>query len=158
MQKMEHCVEMIRNFLVNASDWQSGYLAGVLITILLFIIVFIVVRILFHRGGIAGVVQHAANGDICISARSISDMIKSLGKNFPEITVNRVVLKKGRNHSFILGITVDYRASDPQSPAKEILEKLQSRSLESMNSVFGIDSVSAVRISIRRTIYPKQEE
>ena len=158
MQKMEHCMEMIRKFLVNASDWQSGYLAGVLITILLFILVFIIVRILFHRGGIAGVVQHAEKGDIFISSRSISDLIKSIGNEFPEISVKQVILKKGKEHSFILDVSVDFRASGPQSQAKEILEKLQARSLESMSSVFGIDSVSAVRISIRRTVYPKLDE
>ena len=157
MQKMEHCMKMIRDLLVNATDWQSGYLAGVLITILLFILVFILVRILFHRKGVAGIVQHAANGDIFISARSISDLIKSRGTGFPGVTVNRVILKKGKNHSFILVISVDFLASEPQNSAKEALEKFQERSLESLNSVFGIDSVSSVRIDIRRTVYPEQE-
>lgn len=157
MQKMEHCMKIVRDFLVNATDWQSGYLAGVLITILLFILVFILVRILFHKRGVAGIVQHAANGDIFISARSISDLVKSLGASFPELTVNRVFLKKGKNHSFVLIISVDFRASEPQNSAKETLEKFQERSLESLNSVFGIDSVSSIRIDIRRTVYPEQE-
>lgn len=150
-------METIRNFVVNASDWQSGYLAGAIITILLFILVFILVRILFHGRYASGVVQHAENGDIFISARSISDLIKSLHSGLPGIIINRVYLKKGKRGTFSLEISVDYYASDSQTQVKDSLEKLQTLSLESLRDVFGIDSVSAVRVGIRRTVHIKPE-
>lgn len=155
MRNFDQIRSAIQKFLMDASDWQSGYLAGVLITILLFILLFLLVRLLFRSGRYAnGITQAAPNGDIFISSRSISDLVKSLDADLPGIIVNRVRLKRDKR-KFILEISLDYQISGPTDNAREMFEKLQEKSLETLRSVFGIDSVSCIRIGIRRTRHVK---
>jgi len=67
------------------------------------------------------------------------------------------IVKKyhGNIRKQLVEISLDYQISGSTDNAREMFEKLQEKSLETLRSVFGIDSVSCIRIGIRRTRHVK---
>jgi len=74
----------------DTSAWGDGYVAGVLTLALLLLCCMLLWLIFSYHKALKGVVIPAPNGSIFISARSISDLVKSLDADFNGIVIRKV--------------------------------------------------------------------
>lgn len=131
------------------SAWQEGYVTGVLTLALLLLCCMLIWLIFSHRRALRGVVLPSANGSIFISARSISDLVKSLDADFDGIVIRRVALLE-RKKSLVVELNLICQLASTSRNMQEVIEALQAKVLESLKSVFGIATVSRVDVILAR--------
>ena len=131
------------------SAWHEGYVTGVLTLALLLLCCLLIWLIFSHRRALRGVVLPSANGSIFISARSISDLVKSLDADFDGIAIRRVALVE-RKKSLVVELNLICQLASTSRNMQEVIEALQAKVLESLKSVFGISTVSRVDVILAR--------
>ena len=131
------------------SAWHEGYVTGVLTLALLLLCCMLIWLVLTHHRALRGIVLPAANGSIFISARSISDLVKSLDADFDGIAIRRVALVE-RKKNLVIELNLICQLGPSSRNMQEMIEALQVKVLESLKSVFGIATVSRVDVVMAR--------
>ena len=131
------------------SPWHEGYVTGVLTLALLLLCCMLIWLVLTHHRALRGIVLPAANGFIFISARSISDLVKSLDADFDGIAIRRVALVE-RKKNLVIELNLICQLGPSSRNMQEMIEALQAKVLESLKNVFGIATVSRVDVVMAR--------
>lgn len=134
----------------DTSAWGNGYVAGVLTLALLLLCCMLLWLIFSYHKALKGVVIPAPNGSIFISARSISDLVKSLDADFNGIVIRKVTLVE-RKKFLHIELSLVYQLTPSTENAQKLIEELQSRVLTTLETVFGIKNIAKVNVAMARS-------
>ncbi len=132
------------------SAWHDGYVCGVLTLALLLLCCMLLWTVFTHRRALKGIVLSSANGSILISARSISDLVKSLDAEFQGIAIRKVSLIQ-RKKRLVIELNLICQLGASSGNVQESIESLQAKVLEALKQVFGIATVSQVNVVLSRS-------
>ena len=134
------------------SELFAGFMMGLMVFGLLILAALFLYWIFHSPRHVRGITLQGERGSVFISARSISDLIGSLEKEFPGIEIVRVGLFSRRNEPY-LEAHLEYQPSE-NSALPSLLDSFQKRALSELESSFGITSVREIRIRIDRVHPP----
>lgn len=141
--------QAIRFFsLDTGNEFLAGFIVGLMVFALLILIALILYWIVSFRRHAKGITLQAERGTVFISARSISDLVKSLEDEFPGLEIAKVNLYTRRREAYLV-THLEYQPS-ASSSLPSVLDAFQKKTLEVLASSFGISSVAEVRIRIDR--------
>jgi hypothetical protein len=146
--------QAIRFFsLDTGNELLAGFMAGLLTFALLLLIALLLYWIISSRRRAKGIALQAEHGTVFVSARSISDLVCSLEDEFPGIEVAKVNLYN-RRHETYLETHLEYQPSDGAN-LPSLLNEFQKKTLSTLATSFGINSIREVRIRIDRVYSPE---
>ena len=146
--------QTIRFFsLDTGNEFFAGFMFGWMVFALLILVALILYWIFSSPHRAKGIALQAEHGAVFISARSISDLIIALEKEFPGIEITRVGLFSRRKGTY-LETHMEYQPSDSGN-LPQLLDSFQKKALAELSSSFGITSVSEIRIRIDRVLPPR---
>jgi len=133
---------------IDLFSFQAGYVAGVAVFVVLAIVIALAYWLVFrYPRRSAGVSIRGPLGSIFISAHAISDLVKSLESEFKDIEIAKVLLLDCKKFNRI-EIQINYELGG--QAMTDIAPALQSRTVESLKDVFGVDCIRDVSVRIRR--------
>lgn len=148
---MEHIGEFFNIANPEFFNFRIGYLTGTIVAlaaILLFIVIKIAVYyLLFYPRRAKGVLIQGENGSLFISSGAITDMVKTLERNFKVISIRKVLLldKKKFND---LEVHIDFDMNEQDLPT--ITMEFQNTIIQTLKDNFGIDRIREVNIKVKR--------
>ncbi|MCF6177442.1 MAG: alkaline shock response membrane anchor protein AmaP [Victivallaceae bacterium] len=139
------------------NDFNLGFFAGVGFALLLIIILLtveIIIMIIFRKKKCSGITISEADGETFVSKSAISSLIMHLEKDFPLISIKKLLLYRCRkNH--ILKLYIDFNDDGSGLPPQSKKLKSEIRSL--LNHTFGIDSIKKIIIDVKNATLEKKK-
>ena len=130
------------------TDFNLGFFAGVglaLILVLILITVEIIFMLFFRQKKCSGITIAEADGDTFVSKTAISSLIMHLEKDFPLISIKKLLLyKKGKKHS--LKIYINFNDDGSGLPPQS--KKLKSEINSLLNHTFGINTIKKITLNV----------
>lgn len=138
---------------VQSFSFQVGYISGVSVFVVLAVAVSIVYWIFFrYPRRSPGISIRAPLGTVFISSAAISDLVKSLERDFKCLEIVKVSLLDFKKFNRI-EIQVNYALGGDGIP--ELAPALQEKSLDTLKKTFGVDCIKDVSVRVRRAQSPQ---
>ena len=139
------------------TDLNLGFFAGVglaLIMVIILIAVEITFMLLFRQKKCAGINIIEADGDTFISKTAISSLIMHLEKDFPLISIKKLLLyKRGKKHS--LKIYLDFNDDGSGLPPQS--KKLKSEINSMLSHTYGINTIKKITLNVNDR-HPQEQD
>jgi hypothetical protein len=130
------------------TDFNLGFFAGVglaLTLVMILMAVEIIFILFFRQKKCAGINIIEADGDTFISKTAISSLIMNLEKDFPLISIKKLLLyKRGKKHS--LKIYLDFNDDGSGLPPQN--KKLKSEINSRLSHTFGINTIKKINLNV----------
>ncbi len=156
---MDRFIEQWLISLPCANEFERGFYSALVLAVLIFFLLFLlclIVKLIFRKPAVPGVTLMREDGDIFISRNAIFTAVRNLERDFPELEIMKVVMKRNRHKDLELVITLLYDAKDASFDAVAGLFK--QRVFTMLEKSFGIDSVKSVSINLAKIPADNGEE
>lgn len=130
------------------SEFLAGFMSGLMVFAFTLLIALILYWLIATSRRAKGILLQAERGTVFISARSISDLVKSLESDFPGLKIDKASLRSRRSSTW-LEVLMEFQPTDGM-PLPQMLDAFQKKTLAELEAVFGINSISEVKIRIGR--------
>lgn len=130
------------------SEFLAGFMSGLMVFAFTLLIALILYWLIATSRRAKGILLQAERGTVFISARSISDLVKSLESDFPGLKIDKASLRSRRSSTW-LEVLMEFQPTDGM-PLPQMLDTFQKKTLAELEAVFGINSISEVKIRIGR--------
>ena len=147
--------EMVRNYLFDVSDseifaFQCGYLTGAMVALIFVLVLGLLLTVLRGSRRARGVALASAHGRILISATAISDLVKSVGTEFPALEILKVGLYHDRKKTLRLSIAVSFPYNPDGESIVTVSENFKTRLLDVLKHNLGIENIQNIEIDVRK--------
>lgn len=137
------------------TDFQCGYFAGVLValvTILFLMLLRIIIGIIFSSSRCRSITIVSPDGDMEIAADAISDLVKSLQPEFPNIVFDKLkMFQYGKKQ--VIQLQVSFNTANGGMPGQ--FDTLKGRVRDVLRETFGIVSIRKVSVCCHRVVIPE---
>ncbi len=134
---------------IDLYNFKIGFIVGGVFIIISAVIAKIVAFILFRVAKqAAGISVNTENGILFISSNAISDLIKTLEKDFKTIKIQKVALYQIGSNDFSLNLEITFNAAG--EGLVDISSVLQNRILNDLKAVFGITEILKIHIKVKK--------
>lgn len=130
------------------SEFLAGFMSGLMVFAFTLLIALILYWLIATSRRAKGILLQAERGTVFIAARSISDLVKSLESDFPGLKIDKASLRSRRSSTW-LEVLIEFQPTDGM-PLPQMLDAFQKKTLAELEAVFGINSISEVKIRIGR--------
>lgn len=151
---MEFLDKFIEQWLISlpcANDFERGFYSALVLAVLLFFLLFLfclILKLIFRKPAVPGVTLGREDGDIFISRNAIFTAVRNLERDFSELEILKVVMKRNRRKELELAITLLYDARE--SSFDVVAGLFKQRVFTMLEKSFGIDSVKSVSINLAK--------
>jgi hypothetical protein len=141
----------------NITDFSFGLSVGagaIVVLLLLFFLFRLYLFFLFKRypRKVKELELSGEKGNLILTARSISDLVKALAPNSHSLQIKKVALFELKN-SYSIKIQADYNIGGDNLP--DIKEETEDLILDTLKSKYGIENIKFVTIRLEKAIVPK---
>lgn len=151
MNNCASCWEMLKDY-YGEHMFLSGIWAGLLLVLMIYLIL-LLLRLFFLPKRVSVISYATEHGAISIRASAISDLIRSVGMDFQELSIAKSVLLRKRGKTY-LRVFLDYRAG--ARSFQSVVSDFQKRVFEALAESFAITEIRHVEVAMRG-IYGKPE-
>ena len=122
-----------------------GTFVGLVIVFVLFLLMGVIYLIIRNSRKTRGVTLAAPHGSLFIAASAISDLVRSLESEFPELRILKVCLTTEKKAP-VLRVKLVYAPGG--NSMMTLAESFQARALEILKNSFGIDNIQKVDLIV----------